>query len=100
ILATGGVFLGLMITDQNFGIVMSGIGIIALAGIVVNNNIVLIDTFNSLRQEGYSTREAVLRTGAQRLRPVMLTTITTVLGLMPMVLSININMFNHTIEMG
>ncbi|MGI9279840.1 MAG: efflux RND transporter permease subunit [Endozoicomonas sp.] len=100
ILATGGVFLGLMITDQNFGIVMCGIGIIALAGIVVNNNIVLIDTFNSLRQEGYSTREAVLRTGAQRLRPVMLTTITTVLGLMPMVLSININMFNHTIEMG
>ncbi|WP_257291481.1 efflux RND transporter permease subunit [Endozoicomonas sp. ONNA1] len=100
ILATGGVFLGLMITDQSFGIVMCGIGIIALAGIVVNNNIVLIDTFNSLRREGHSTREAVLRTGAQRLRPVMLTTITTVLGLMPMVLSMNINMFDHSIEIG
>ncbi|WP_257279504.1 efflux RND transporter permease subunit [Endozoicomonas sp. ISHI1] len=100
ILATGGVFLGLMITDQSFGIVMCGIGIIALAGIVVNNNIVLIDTFNSLRKEGHSTREAVLRTGAQRLRPVMLTTITTVLGLMPMVLSMNINMFDHSIEIG
>ncbi|WP_062270197.1 efflux RND transporter permease subunit [Endozoicomonas arenosclerae] len=100
VLATGGVFLGLMITDQNFGIVMCGIGIIALAGIVVNNNIVLIDTFNSLRKEGLSTRDAVLRTGAQRLRPVMLTTVTTVLGLMPMVLSININIFNHSIEVG
>ncbi|WP_422137936.1 efflux RND transporter permease subunit [Endozoicomonas sp. ALC020] len=100
ILATGGVFLGLMITGQSFGIVMCGIGIIALAGIVVNNNIVLIDTFNSLKREGHSVREAILRTGAQRLRPVMLTTITTVLGLMPMVLSMNINMFDHTIEIG
>ncbi|WP_422133722.1 efflux RND transporter permease subunit [Endozoicomonas sp. ALD040] len=100
ILATGGVFLGLMITGQSFGIVMCGIGIIALAGIVVNNNIVLIDTFNSLKREGHSVREAILRTGAQRLRPVMLTTITTVLGLMPMVLSMNINMFDHSIEIG
>ena len=62
------------------------VGVIALAGIVVNNNIVLIDTYNILRQRGMDTIEAVVRTGAQRLRPVLLTTITTVLGLMPMVL--------------
>ncbi|MRI34149.1 MFS transporter [Endozoicomonas sp. OPT23] len=100
ILATGGVFLALMITGQNFGIVMSGVGIISLAGIVVNNNIVLIDTYNALRAEGLDAIEASLRTGAQRLRPVLLTTITTILGLMPMVLSVNINLFNHSIETG
>jgi multidrug efflux pump len=100
ILATGGVFLGLMITGQNFGIVMCGIGVISLAGIVVNNNIVLIDTYNTLRKQGLPATEAVLRTGAQRVRPVLLTTVTTVLGLMPMVLSININMFTHTVEIG
>ncbi len=100
ILATGGVFLALMITGQNFGIVMSGVGIISLAGIVVNNNIVLIDTYNSLRKTGLDAVDACLRTGAQRLRPVLLTTITTILGLMPMVLSININLFNHSIETG
>lgn len=100
ILSTGGVFLGLIVTGQNFGIVMSGIGVIALAGIVVNNNIVLIDTFNQLKKEGLSTADAVVRTGAQRLRPVLLTTVTTVLGLLPMVLSININLFTHSIEIG
>ena len=64
---------------------MSGVGVIALAGIVVNNNIVLIDTYNEFRRAGLPAAEAVLRTGAQRLRPVLLTTITTILGLMPMV---------------
>ena len=100
ILSTIGVLLGLLITQQPFGIVMCGIGIIALAGIVVNNNIVLIDTFNILRQQGFDKREAVLRTCAQRLRPVLLTTITTILGLMPMVLSMNIDLVTREIAFG
>src|SRR3546814_3477286 len=79
---------------------MSGIGVIALAGIVVNNNIVLIDTFDRLRETTASAREAILRTGAQRLRPVMLTTVTTILGLMPMVLATNIDFFSRTITVG
>ncbi len=91
IMSTIGVMLGLLITGQPFGIVMSGIGVIALAGIVVNNNIVLIDTFALLRKRGLPAIEAVLRTGAQRLRPVMLTTITTIFGLLPMVFQVNID---------
>ena len=82
VFSTVGVLLGLLITEQPFGIVMSGIGVIALAGIVVNNNIVLIDTYNELRKRGLAPYDAVLRTGAQRLRPVLLTTVTTVLGLL------------------
>ena len=100
VLSTVGVLLGLLITGQPFGIVMSGVGVIALAGIVVNNNIVLIDTYNILRHRGMDTIEAVVRTGAQRLRPVLLTTITTILGLMPMVLGINIDFVDRTISIG
>ncbi|MEM7172201.1 MAG: efflux RND transporter permease subunit [Pseudomonadota bacterium] len=100
IMSTSGVMIGLLITDQPFGIVMSGIGVIALAGIVVNNNIVLIDTFDRLSKTSASPLEAILRTGAQRLRPVLLTTITTVLGLMPMVLAVNIDFFDRTIQFG
>jgi multidrug efflux pump len=100
IFSTVGVFLALMIVHRPFGIVMGGIGVISLAGIVVNNNIVLIDTYNVLRREGYSVIDAVLRTGAQRLRPVMLTTITTVLGLLPMVLQVNLDFFNRTVVFG
>nr|MDT0250439.1 efflux RND transporter permease subunit [Endozoicomonas sp.] len=100
VLSTGGVLLGLMLAGKPFGIVMCGIGVISLAGIVVNNNIVLIDTYNVLRRQGMKAEEAILRTGAQRLRPVMLTTITTILGLMPMVLSTNIDLFNHRLEIG
>jgi len=98
--STVGVFLGLLIFQKPFGIVMSGIGVIALAGIVVNNNIVLIDTYNVLRNKGMDAMEAVLRTGAQRLRPVLLTTVTTVLGLMPMVLEVNIDLLGRNIEIG
>ncbi len=100
VFSTVGVLLGLLVTGQPFGIVMSGIGVIALAGIVVNNNIVLIDTYNELRKRGLDVREAILRTGAQRLRPVMLTTITTILGLMPMVLKANVDLFSRTITLG
>lgn len=97
VFSTVGVFLALLLLQKPFGIVMGGIGVIALAGIVVNNNIVLIDTYNVLRKEGYPVTDAILRTGAQRLRPVLLTTITTILGLLPMVLQMNIDFFNRTI---
>jgi multidrug efflux pump len=92
--------LGLLVTVQPFGIVMVGIGIIALAGIVVNNNIVLIDTYNVLHKSGMDCMQAAMRTGAQRLRPVILTAVTTVLGLMPMVLALNIDILNRTITYG
>ena len=98
--STVGVFLGLAIFQKPFGIVMSGIGVIALAGIVVNNNIVLIDTYNILRKEGYSATDAILRTGAQRLRPVLMTTVTTILGLLPMVAEINIDFIGRNVDVG
>ncbi|WP_375594956.1 efflux RND transporter permease subunit [Algihabitans albus] len=100
VMSTIGVFIGLMVTDQPFGIVMSGIGVIALAGIVVNNNIVLIDTYDRLKAEGGDPLETILRTGAQRLRPVLLTTITTILGLMPMVLGANIDLIQRVVQVG
>jgi multidrug efflux pump len=100
VFSTVGVLLGLLVTDQPFGVVMSGIGVIALAGIVVNNNIVLIDTFNILNKSGASAAEAALLTCAQRLRPVMLTTVTTILGLMPMVLGMNFDIVNRHIQIG
>ncbi len=100
IMSTIGVMIGLLVTGQPFGIVMSGIGVIALAGIVVNNNIVLIDTFDRLKQTTPNVREAILRTGAQRLRPVLLTTVTTILGLMPMVLAMNIDFLTRTVQLG
>jgi len=100
IMSTVGVMLGLLIVGQPFGIVMSGIGVIALAGIVVNNNIVLIDTFDRLRKQVPSPLDAILMTGAQRLRPVLLTTVTTVLGLLPMVLQINIDFVSREISQG
>lgn len=98
--STIGVLLGLLITGQPFGIVMSGVGVIALAGIVVNNNIVLIDTYNRQLQSGRDAVEAVLRTGALRLRPVLLTTTTTILGLLPMVLGVNIDFIGREINVG
>ena len=100
VLSTVGVLIGLLVTRQPFGIVMSGIGVIALAGIVVNNNIVLIDTFDRLRRTIADPVQAILRTGAQRLRPVILTTVTTICGLMPMVMQVNIDLFSRTITTG
>ena len=100
VMSTVGVLLGLMATGSPFGIVMNGIGVIALAGIVVNNNIVLIDTYTRLRETISDPIEAVLRTGVQRLRPVMLTTITTILGLMPMMLGINIDFLTREVTQG
>lgn len=100
VFSIAGVLLGLIATGRPFGVVMGGIGVISLAGIVVNNNIVLIDTFNDLRRAGQGAMEAVLRTGAQRLRPVVLTSLTTILGLAPMVLAMNIDFFTRKIAFG
>jgi multidrug efflux pump len=100
ILSTIGVFLGLLITGSPFIITQSGVGIIALAGIVVNNNIVLLDTFFLFRKKAMSTYDAILRTGVERLRPVFLTTATTVLGLVPMALQIGVDFFDRSIELG
>ena len=100
VMSTIGVMLGLLLTGQPFGIVMSGIGVIALAGIVVNNNIVLIDTYDRLKREMRDPLQAILETGAERLRPVFLTTITTILGLMPMVLGANVDLANRMVQVG
>lgn len=100
VFSTAGVLLGLLITGQAFGVVMVGIGVIALAGIVVNNNIVLIDTFNDLKRNGLTTIDAILRTAAQRMRPVLLTSVTTVLGLLPMVFALTIDIFGRDISVG
>lgn len=100
VLSIAGVLMGLLAKGEPFGIVMSGVGIIALAGIVVNNNIVLIDTYNRLKQQGLDAAEAALRTGAQRLRPVLLTSITTILGLIPMVMQWNIDLIHQHVSTG
>ena len=100
LLSTGGVMLGLWATAQPFGIVMSGLGVIALAGIVVNNNIVLIDTFNEYRARGYGAKDAAFRAGLVRFRPVLLTAVTTILGLLPMVFQLTIKITERDILVG
>ena len=100
IMSTIGVFLGLLATGQAFGIVMGGIGVIALAGIIVNNNIILIDTFDRLKGKVPTVREALIRTGAQRLRPVVLTAMTAVLGLLPLMFQVNLDIPARHISVG
>ena len=100
VMSTTGVFIGLMITGQAFSIVMTGVGVIALAGIVVNNNIILIDTFDFLKNKMPTVKEAIIKTGAQRVRPVLLTTFTTVLGLLPMVTMTNVDFVTREITRG
>ena len=95
-----GVLLGIAVTGQYFSIIMTGTGIIALAGIVVNNNIVLIDTYRELLRAGRDPVDAVIRTAAQRARPVLLTTITTMFGLLPMVFELNLNYRTGMIGIG
>lgn len=90
-LSMGGVFWGYFLTGQDFIIIMSGIGSIALAGVAVNNCIVLVDYTNILIRRGMYWRDAVIEAGKTRLRPVLLTAITTVLGLLPMALGVSID---------
>jgi multidrug efflux pump len=98
--STGGVLLGHLFMGKPFGVIMSSVGVITLAGIVVNNNIVFIDTYNVLRNRGERPFDAILRTCAIRLRPVLLTTVTTIVGLMPMVLGVNINLIDRHVAIG
>jgi multidrug efflux pump subunit AcrB len=86
-----GVFFGLLITFKPFGIIMTGVGVISLAGVVVNNAIVLVDYTQRLRAWGLSKKEAIIRAGKTRLRPVLLTAITTILGLIPLTMGITID---------
>jgi multidrug efflux pump len=95
VMATIGVFLGLLLTGETFGIVMSGIGVIALAGVVVNNNIVLIDTYDRLREEGWDKTEAVLQTCRERARPVVLTAVSAILGVLPIAFGLGLEIFHH-----
>jgi len=95
VMATIGVFLGLLITGETFGIVMSGIGVIALAGVVVNNNIVLIDTYDRLREEGWEKMDAVLQTCRERARPVVLTAVSAILGVLPIAFGLGLEIFHH-----
>lgn len=96
-LSTVGVFIGLIITWQPFGIVMCGVGVIALSGIVLNNNILFVDTYQRLRADGVETLEAIKRAGIQRLRPILLTAAAAVLGLLPMVFGLTINFVDREI---
>ncbi len=100
VLSVMGVLIGIMVTGQTFSVIMTGTGIMALAGIVVNNSIVLIDTFNRLKEDFSDRIDAVLRAAAQRLRPILLTTITTMVGLLPMALQLQVNFFERTISLG
>ncbi|MFO7786087.1 MAG: efflux RND transporter permease subunit [Thermodesulfobacteriota bacterium] len=84
VLSLIGVFTGLLVTKTAFGVIMTGVGVISLAGVVVNNAIVLIDYYHRLMKRGLSSYDALLQAGLVRLRPVMLTAITTILGLLPM----------------
>ncbi|KAF1075304.1 efflux RND transporter permease subunit [Halodesulfovibrio sp. MK-HDV] len=91
-----GVFGGLLICGMPFGVVMTGVGVISLAGVVVNNAIVLIDYFEQLRAKGMKTREALVKAGLTRFRPVLLTAITTILGLLPMAVGISFDFFTFS----
>ncbi|MGL4413542.1 efflux RND transporter permease subunit [Roseinatronobacter monicus] len=100
IFSLAGVLLALVIRQEAFSVVMSGIGIVALAGIVVNNNIVLIDAYNEHRANGLPPAEAAFRAGGERFRPVLLTAVTTVVGLMPLVMGLTVDFFGRDLFFG
>jgi len=100
VLSTIGVLLGLLIMGQPFGVVMTGIGIIANAGVIVNNNIVLIDTYDRLRRDGMPALEAVLETCRERARPVVLTAVTAILGVLPIAFGMNVEFLTREITVG
>jgi multidrug efflux pump len=100
VLSTFGVMLGLLIMGQAFGVVMTGIGVIANAGVIVNNNIVLIDTYDRLRREGVAAYDAILETCRERARPVVLTATTAILGVLPIAFGMNIEFLSREITVG
>lgn len=100
ILSTIGVFIGLLIMQQPFGVVMTGLGIISLAGVIVNNNIVLIDTYDHLRAEGMAATEAIMKTCAERARPVVMTAGSAALGVAPIAFGLNVDFIEREVTMG
>ncbi|MDR1031718.1 MAG: efflux RND transporter permease subunit [Holosporales bacterium] len=100
LLSTIGVFVGLLIRGMPFGVVMGGIGVIALAGIIVSNNIILIDTYSHLSDKISDVKMRILVTGAQRLRPVFLTKVTAILSLLPVMFAINIDLIHGQVLFG
>ena len=100
VISTAGVLLGLLITQSVFSTILTGVGIVALAGIVVNNNIVLIDSYNFVRrnQRDIGAAEAAFKAAQSRFRPVMLTTVTTVVGLFPLASGYSVDIVNRKIE--
>jgi len=102
LLSTSGVLLGLLTTGQTFSVILTGVGIVALAGIIVNNNIVLIDTYNYLKatHKDWDIKEIIIQTGVQRLRPVFLTTFTTGCGLLPLAMHVSMDLIGAEIEVG
>jgi multidrug efflux pump len=100
VLSTVGVLLGLLVMGQAFGVVMTGIGVIANAGVIVNNNIVLIDTYDRLRREGQSAYDAIIETCRERARPVVLTAVTAILGVLPIAFGVNIEFLTREVTVG
>lgn len=99
VMSTAGVLLGLILLQNPFSALLTGVGVVALAGIVVNNNIILIDTFNHVRRQHpeLDMRDVIVRATAQRLRPVMLTTVTTVCGLLPLAAGFSVDLAGRSI---
>jgi multidrug efflux pump len=100
VMSTFGVLLGLMFMGQSFGVVMTGIGVIANAGVIVNNNIVLIDTYDRLRREGIAAYDAILETCRERARPVVLTAVTAILGVLPIAFGVNVEFLAREVTVG
>ncbi|HUH00908.1 MAG TPA: efflux RND transporter permease subunit [Kofleriaceae bacterium] len=100
VLSLIGVLWGLILTGTAFGVIMTGLGVISLAGVVVNNAIVLLDYVEQLRARGVSFLDALIEAGTARFRPVFLTALTTILGLLPMALGIAVNFSKLTITTG
>ena len=97
-----GVLLGLLITGKPFSTTMTGLSIVTLAGIVVNNNIVLIDTFNKLREESPHVENSthIINACKQRLRPILLTSLTTIFGLLPLAMGVSLDIIARDIALG
>ncbi len=100
VFSTVGVLLGILIMGQKFSLIMTGTGVVALAGIIVNNNIVFVDTFQHLRRQGMDVYEAATRTAAQRFRPVLLTKVTAIAGLLPMMFAFEVDFGARAVHIG
>jgi multidrug efflux pump len=100
ILSTIGVLLGVLVMGQAFGVVMTGIGVIANAGVIVNNNIVLIDTYDRLRRDGVAAYDAIIETCRERARPVVLTAVTAILGVLPIAFGMNVDFLMREVTVG